>query len=94
MAFLSADWLSASLRLELTNRLYSLFCVLKLGAIIEKQEITVDGYHQYAGGCSVQWRDIITTVEGYHQYIGGIPSVLRRIFSTVEGYHQYSEGIS
>ena len=35
---------------------------------------TVEGYHQYCGGCSVLWRDSISVVEAI-QYCGGIASV-------------------
>ena len=40
---------------------------------------TLGGYHEYIGGCSVQWGNIMMNVGGYHeyigdvQYIGGIP---------------------
>ena len=30
------------------------------------------GYHEYIGGCSVHWRDTMSTSEGYHEYIRGI----------------------
>ena len=36
----------------------------------------VGGYHEYRGGCSVPWGDIIlsnlSTVGGYHDKCGGI----------------------
>ena len=35
------------------------------------------GYHEYIGGCSVHWRDTMSTSGGYHEYIGGC-SVHRR----------------
>ena len=28
------------------------------------------GYHEYIGGCSVHWRDIMNTSRGYHEHIG------------------------
>ena len=31
----------------------------------------VGGYHEYIGGCSVHWRNIMSTSGGYHKYIGG-----------------------
>ncbi len=40
----------------------------------------MEGYHQYCGGCSVLWRNIIRIV--------GAPSANLRMFSTVKGYHQ------
>ena len=33
---------------------------------------TLGGYHEYIGGCSVHWRDTMST-SGDVQYIGGIP---------------------
>ena len=36
-----------------------------------------EGYHEYIGGCSVHWRDTMSTSGGYHEYIGGF-SVHRR----------------
>ena len=47
---------------------------------------TSGGYHEYIGGCSVHWRDIMMhvgdtiTTSGDAQYIGG--------------YHEYIRGIS
>ena len=32
---------------------------------------TSGGYHEYIGGCSVHWGDIMIHVGGYHEYIGG-----------------------
>ena len=29
------------------------------------------GYHEYIRGCSVHWRDTMSTSGGYHEYIGG-----------------------
>ena len=34
-------------------------------------------YHEYIGGCSVHWRDTMSTSGEYHEYIGGC-SVHRR----------------
>ena len=36
---------------------------------------TSEGYHEYIRGCSVHWRDTISTSEGYHE--------------DIEGYHEY-----
>ena len=36
------------------------------------------GYHEYTGGCSVHWGDIMSTsgdvqhIGGYHEYIGDV----------------------
>ena len=30
-----------------------------------------EGYHEYIGGCSVHWRDTMSTSGGYHEFIGG-----------------------
>ena len=32
---------------------------------------TSGGYHEYIGGCSVHWGDIMIHVGGYHKYIRG-----------------------
>ena len=60
---------------------------------------TSGGYHEYIGGCSVHWGDIMMNVGGYREYIGGC-SVHRRdtihqgdIMST-SGDVQYIGGIS
>ena len=37
---------------------------------------------QYIGGCSVQWRDTMSTSGGYHEHIGGISWAHRGMFST------------
>ena len=29
------------------------------------------GYHEYTRGCSVHWRDTMSTPRGYHEYTGG-----------------------
>ena len=29
----------------------------------------VGGYHEYIGGCSVHWKDTMSTSGGYHEYI-------------------------
>ena len=34
--------------------------------------MSVGGYHEYTGGCSVHWGDIMST-PGDVQYTGGIP---------------------
>ena len=46
---------------------------------------TSGGYHEYIGGCSVHWGDIMIHVGGYHEYMG--------MFSTSGGYHEYIGGI-
>ena len=33
---------------------------------------TLEGYHEYIGGCSVHRRDTMSTSGGYHEYIGRI----------------------
>ncbi len=51
---------------------------------------TVGGFHQYRGGYSVQWRDIISTEDDSTvedvQYSGRISSARWKAFSTVDGY--------
>ena len=44
--------------------------------------IHVGGYHEYIGGCSVHWGDIMSTLRGYHEYIEGC-SVPWGMFSTL-----------
>ena len=39
---------------------------------------TPEEYHEYTRGCSVHWRDTISTLEGYHKYTGE--------------YHEYTRG--
>ena len=34
--------------------------------------MNVGGYHEYIGGCSVHWRDTMSTLGGYHEYIGDV----------------------
>ena len=34
--------------------------------------MNVREYHEYIGGCSVHWRDTMSTSGGYHEYIRGI----------------------
>ena len=43
--------------------------------------MSTSGDVQYIGGCSVHWRDTMSTSKGYHEYIGGC-SVHRGMFST------------
>ena len=33
---------------------------------------TLEGCHEYIGGCSVHWGDIMIHMGGYHEYIRGI----------------------
>ena len=33
--------------------------------------MSVGGYHEYTGGCSVHQGDIMSTPGGYHEYTGG-----------------------
>ena len=44
------------------------------------------GYHEYIGGCSVHWGDIMMNVGDTMSTPG--------MFSTSEGYHEYIGGIS
>ena len=42
-------------------------------------------YHEYIGGCSVHWRDTMST--------SGVFSTSGDTMSTLGGYHEYSGGI-
>ena len=35
--------------------------------------MSVGGYHEYTGGCSVHRGDVMSTPGGYHEYTGGLP---------------------
>ena len=48
--------------------------------------MNVGGYHVYIRGCSVHWRNTISTL-GDVQYIGGY-------HNACGGYHEYIEGCS
>ena len=60
--------------------------------------ITLRGYHEYIGGCSVHRRDTVSTLGGgdimgtsggYHDACGGIPSVHRGDIMSTSGDVQY-----
>ena len=65
-------------------------CSVHQGMFSTSEDIimNVGGYHVYIGGCSVHWRNTISTLEG------------RDIMSTLggggggEGYHEYIGGCS
>ena len=46
---------------------------------------TSRGYHEYIGGCSVPWRDIMI-------HVGDTMSTSEDIMSTSGGYHEYIRG--
>ena len=47
----------------------------------------MEGYHQHYGGCSVSWRDTISTMRD-------MINTARDTIFTLEGYHQDSRGYS
>ena len=61
---------------------------------------TSGGYHEYIGGCSVHWGDIMIHVGdtmstwGDVQYIGDTMSTSGDTMSTSGGYHEYIGGCS
>ena len=36
----------------------------------------IRGYHEYIGGCSVHWEDIMMHVGGYYEYIGDVQYIM------------------
>ena len=61
--------------------------------------MSVGGYHEYTGGCSVHWVDIMSTlgsvqyIGGYHEYTEGIPRCMWGVIMSTPGGVQYTGGI-
>ena len=55
--------------------------------------MNVGGYHEYIGGCSVHWRDTMSTSGDIMSTLGDIMSISGDIMST-SGDVQYIRGIS
>ena len=61
--------------------------------------MSVGGYHEYTGGCSVHRGDIMSTLGvfstlgGYHEYTGGIPRCMWGVIISTPGGVQYTGGI-
>ena len=53
---------------------------------------TVEGYHEYNGGCSVHRGDIMSTLGLTMMSVGDIMSTLGDVQYT-GGYHEYTRGL-